>query len=107
MFYIVGLATISRMAGSINVNRAKNELFDESFFVSAALVVVGSLLSSLATTWMRDNVYDVQMTGGDAIYPIVAAFIVMVVAPKNIGKPVALGCAASSVRVALKEFGII
>ena len=85
MFYIVGLGTIPRMAGSINVDRAKNELFDESFFVSAALVVVGSLLSSLATTWMRDNVYDVQMTGGDAIYPIVAAFIVMVVAPKNIG----------------------
>ncbi|MDZ7689249.1 MAG: hypothetical protein U5J64_11180 [Halobacteriales archaeon] len=41
------------MAGSINVSRAKNELFDESFFISAALVVVGSLLSSLATTWIK------------------------------------------------------
>jgi hypothetical protein len=95
------------MAGSINISRAKNELFDESFFISAALVVVGSLLSSLATTWMRDNVYDVQMTGGDAIYPIIAAFLVMVVAPKNIGKPIALGATASSVRVAAKQFGLI
>lgn len=107
MFYIVVVGTTPCMAGSINVSRAKNELFDESFFISAALVVVGSLLSSLATTWMRENVYDVQMTGGDAIYPIVAAFLVMMIAPKNIGKPIALGATASSVRVALKQFGII
>jgi len=107
MFYIVAFGTTPCMPGSINVDRAKNELVDESFFVSAALVVIGSLLSSLATTWMRENVWDIQMTGGDAIYPLVAAFIVLTVAPKNIGKPVALGATASSVRVAAKEFGVI
>lgn len=95
------------MAGSINVDRATGELLDEAFVISAVLVVVGSLLSSIATTWMRSNVYDVQMTGGDAVYPIVAAFIVLMVLPKQYGKPVALGCVASSVRVILDQFGII
>jgi len=95
------------MPGSINVAEAKNEMFDEGFVVSAVLIVVGSLVASLATSWMRDNVYDVQITGGDAIYPLVAAFLMLLVLPKEYAKPAALGSFASSVRVVLRDFNIV
>jgi len=95
------------MAGSINVSSATDEMLDESFVMSAVLIVVGSLVASLATSWMRDNVYDVQVTGGDAIYPLVAAFLMLLVLPKQYGKPAALGSVASSVRVILADFNIV
>ena len=95
------------MAGSINVSSATDEMLDESFVVSAVLIVVGSLVASLATSWMRDNVYDVQITGGDAIYPVVAAFLMLLVLPQQYAKPAALGSVASSVRVILADFNIV
>jgi hypothetical protein len=95
------------MAGSINVSSATDEMLDESFVMSAVLIVVGSLVASLATSWMRSNVYDVQITGGDAIYPIVAAFLMLLVLPQQYAKPAALGSVASSVRVILADFNIV
>ena len=95
------------MAGSINVSSATDEMLDEGFMLSAVLVVVGSLVASIATSWMKENVYNVQITGGDAIYPIVAAFLMLLLLPQQYAKPAALGSVASSVRVVLREFNII
>jgi hypothetical protein len=95
------------MAGSVNVSAATDEMLDESFIISAVLVVVGSLVASLATSWMKSNVYNVQVTGGDAVYPVVAAFLMLLLLPQQYAKPAALGSVASSVRVVLREFNII
>lgn len=95
------------MAGSINVSAATDEMLDEGFLISAVLVVVGSLVASVVTVWMRSNVYDVSIQGGDALYSVVAAFLMLLFLPKQYGKPAALGAVASGVRVILKEYGIV
>lgn len=92
---------------SINVNRATQTMTDTSFIKSAVLIVVGSLLAQVVTTYLRNNVRDISMRGGDAIYSAVAAMLVLVVLPKKYGKPLALGSTATSVRVLVRELGII
>lgn len=78
-----------------------------SFLKSAVLVVAGSLLAQVVTTYLRNNVRDISMKGGDAVYSAVAALLALVVLPKKYGKPLALGSTATSVRVVLREFGVV
>lgn len=94
------------MAG-INIDRATRTLTDSAFIISAALVVVGSLLAQVTTEFMRANVYNVQVQGGDAIYAVVAAFLALVVLPGQYGRPIALGSGATAVRTALDQFGVV
>lgn len=92
---------------SINVSRATNTMTSASFLKSAVLVVVGSLLAQVVTSYLRSNVRDISVKGGDAIYSAVAALLVLVVLPKKYAKPLALGSTATSVRVLLREFGVV
>lgn len=92
---------------SINVGRAASTMTSTSFLKSAVLIVAGSLLAQVATTYLRNNVRDVSVTGGDAIYAAVAALLALTVLPRKYGKPLALGSTATSVRVLLKEFGVV
>ncbi|AAY24949.1 head protein [Haloarcula hispanica virus SH1] len=92
---------------SINVSRATNTLMSTSFLKSAVLIVVGSLLAQVVTTYLRNNVRDISMKGGDAVYSAVAALLALIVLPKKYGKPLALGATATSVRVLLRELGVV
>lgn len=92
---------------SLNVSRATNTLTAPAFVKSAVLIVAGSLLAQVATTWLRQNVYDVRMKGGDAVYAIAAAFLTLSVLPGRYGRPLALGSTATGVRVVADEFGVI
>lgn len=92
---------------SINVQESAETLVDPSFLMSAVLIVLGSLLAQVMTTYLRNNVYDVQVRGGDAIYSAVAALLSLVLLPQEYGKPLALGSAATSVRVVLRDFNVI
>jgi hypothetical protein len=92
---------------SINVNRATSTLMDTSFLKSAVLIVAGSLLAQVVTSYLRENVRDIQVQGGDSLYAAVAAFLALVILPRKYGKPLALGSAATSVRVMLREFGVV
>jgi hypothetical protein len=92
---------------SINVSRAQNTMMSASFLKSAVLIVVGSLLAQVVTSYLRSNVRDISVTGGDALYSAVAAMLALVVMPKQYGKPLALGSMATSVRVILREFGVV
>jgi len=92
---------------SINVSRATNTLMSTSFLKSAVMVVLGSLLAQVVTSYLRSNVRDISMTGGDAIYSAVAAMLALTVLPKNYGRPLALGSMATSVRVVLREMGVV
>lgn len=92
---------------SINVSRATSTLMAPSFLKSAVLIVAGSLLAQVVTTYLRNNVRDISVTGGDAVYSAVAALLALTVLPKKYGKPLALGSTATSVRVVLREFGVV
>jgi len=92
---------------SINVSRATDTMMSASFLKSAVLVVIGSLLAQVVTNYLRTNVRDISVKGGDAIYSAVAAMIALMVLPGNYGRPVALGSTATSVRVILRDFGVV
>ena len=92
---------------SINVDRATSTLMSPSFLKSAVLVVAGSLLAQIVTTYLRNNIRDIGMKGGDAVYSAAAAMLVLTVAPANYGRPMALGSTATSVRVVLRDFNIV
>ena len=92
---------------AINVNQATRTLSRPAFIKSAVLIVVGSLLAQILTSYLQDNVYDIPVTGADALYPLVAAFLSMAVLPGGYGRNIALGSAATSVRVAADQFGLI
>lgn len=92
---------------SINVNAASATLMSPAFLKSAVLIVVGSLLAQVMTDYLRRNVYDVPVVGGDAVYPLVAAFLSIAVLPGRYGRPIALGSTATSVRVMADQFGLI
>lgn len=94
------------MAG-INVNQATSALTSSAFLLSAALVVAGSLLAQVVVSFMRNNVRDINIAGGDAIYSLVAAFIALMVLPGQYGRPIALGSTATSFRVVLDQFGVV
>ena len=95
-----------RMA-SINVNRATSTLASSAFIQSAVLIVVGSLLAQIVTSWMRSNVRDIQVKGGDAVYSVVAALLALTVLPGMYGRPIALGSTATAVRVVARDFGVV
>ena len=92
---------------SINVNRATSTLTDTDFIVSAVMIVAGSLVAQVVTNYLRENVRDISMKGGDSIYSLVAAMLALTVLPRQYGKPLALGSTATAVRVALREFGVV
>jgi len=92
---------------TVDVSKASNTLMSGSFLRSAVLVVLGSLLAQLVTDWMRNNVFDIPTRGGDAIYPLVAAMIALATLPSDYSRPIALGSTASSVRVAIRELGLM
>lgn len=92
---------------SVNVSRATSTLTSPAFLKSAVLIVGGSLLAQVVTNYLRSNVYDVSVQGGDAIYALVAALMAMTVLPGQYARPLALGSTATGVRVAAREFGIV
>lgn len=92
---------------AINVSAATGTLSSPAFVKSAVLIVVGSLLAQVVTEYMRNNVRDISMKGGDAIYAIVAGFLALLVLPGKFGRPVALGSTATAVRTAASEYGVV
>jgi hypothetical protein len=92
---------------SINIGAATSTLTSVPFLKSAVLVVIGSLLAQVVTTYMRENVRDIQMRGGDAVYSVVAALLALIVLPGTYGRPIALGSTATAVRVVASEYGVI
>jgi len=92
---------------AINVSAATSTMTSAAFLKSALLVVVGALLAQVVTNYMRNNIRDISVTGGDAVYPLVAAMLALVVLPGKYGRPVALGSTATSLRVAAREFGVV
>ena len=92
---------------AINVSGAASTLSSPAFLKSAVLIVGGSLIAQILTTYLRNNVYNVQMRGGDAVYALLAAGLSLALLPGKYGRPMALGSTATSVRVVAADFNII
>lgn len=92
---------------AINIDAATSTLTSAAFLKSAVLIVVGSLLAQVVVSYMRANVYDVTVQGGDAIYALVGAFVALMVLPGQYGRPIALGSTATAVRTVASDFGVV
>jgi len=92
---------------SINVSRATSTLMAPSFLKSAVLIVAGSLLAQVVTTYMRNNVRDIQMAGVDAVYSVVASLLALTILPGKYGRPLALGSTATAVRTISRDLGVL
>lgn len=95
------------MAGSLKVNRASNTLTNPGMYRMVGLLTGGMVLSVLLTGWMRNNVVDIGMQGGDAVYSLATAGLVLA-SPLNTrtARPVAMGSALGGVLTILNEFGV-
>lgn len=89
------------------VNRASNTLTDPGMYRTVGLLAGGMVFSTLLTGWMRDNVVDIGMQGGDAVYSVATAGL-MLAAPvgARTARPLAMGAALSGVLTLLNEFGV-
>lgn len=91
---------------SLNLGAATRTLTSSAFLKSAVFVVAGSIAAQVVTDWMRNNVVDLSLPGGDAVYALTAALLAMVVLPGAIGRSVALGSGATAVRVVANDLGL-
>lgn len=64
---------------AISIGRATGTLFSPSFFRMVALVVAGAAISTYATNFLKENVYDVNVPGGDAVYALLTVFVIRTV----------------------------
>lgn len=92
---------------TVNAEGAARTLSSAPFLKSAVLIVGGSLLTQILTDYLRNNVYDISLQGGDAVYALVTAFLSMALLPGQYGRPMALGSTATAVRVAANDFGLV
>jgi hypothetical protein len=80
--------------------------------VPGALVVVGSLGATVATDFLKNNVYDIPYRGGDALYPVVAIFAIQWLMGSrgnsiNAVDLVSFGMMASSVSEVANAYGLV
>lgn len=69
-------------------------------------VLIGSVVSLMATEWARNNIADIEMQGADALYAGAGSFISLTLLPKKWGFPIALGMMAGGLSVAAEEMGV-
>lgn len=98
--------------GSLNVQEAAGTLASQDFISTAVAVLVGSIVAQLATSFARENVYDMDMfAGDDAVYAFAVAFVVIlagqVTDQQEHANNAALGAALAGIRVALDEAGVL
>lgn len=79
-----------------------------SMLPTAGMVVVGALLATILTDVARENVYDVGMDGGDAVYPVAGAFVLnATMGGGQTVQMVSIGMLASAVTTVAREMGLV
>lgn len=74
---------------------------------TAIMVVIGSLTATIVTEVARENVYDVQMEGGDAVYPFAGAFLLLMLLDGRSVQMVSVGMLASGVTTIARQWGLV
>jgi hypothetical protein len=75
--------------------------------VPAALVIVGSLGATAATNFLKNNVYDIPVKGGDAAYPVVVSLLLNAFVGGAAVRNVSLGMLSSAITTAAKSYGLV
>lgn len=88
-----------------SLNRASTSTIN--LIPTAVMVVIGSLLATIATDVARDNIYDVDMEGGDALYPIAVVFVLNAVMSGYTVKMVSIGMLSSAVTTVARQWGMV
>lgn len=74
---------------------------------TAVLVVVGSLLATIATDVARDNIYDVDIDGGDAVYPVAVVLLLNAFMGGYAVQMLSIGMMSSAVTTIGTEWGLV
>ena len=75
--------------------------------VPAAIVVLGGYAASVATDFAKENVYDVPIKGGDALYPAVAAVLLNVFLGGQMARHLTIGMTAASLAEVADAYGLV
>jgi hypothetical protein len=89
--------------GSLN----QSAMATANLLPTAVMVVVGSLLATIATDVARENIYDVDMEGGDALYPVAVVFAINAVGGGYTVKMVSIGMMSSAVTTIARQWGLV
>jgi hypothetical protein len=93
------------MAGSIG--NAVGTVFSSRFLMTAGLTIAGTWAGAVVNSWMRENVVDIGVQGGDALYSAAGAIATMAFLPNRFARPLALGMVAAGGQTALRDYGVV
>ena len=88
-----------------SLNQAANGLTRS--VVPAAMVVLGGYAASVATDFAKENVYDVPVQGGDALYPAVATVLLNVFLGGQTARYLSIGMTAASLAEVADAYGLV
>jgi hypothetical protein len=92
------MATLSNALGQVASGR---------FVMTVGLIIAGTWAGAMATDWLRSNVVDLSVQGGDALYALIGAIATMAFMPRRFGRPLALGMVVAGGQTALRDFGVM
>lgn len=98
----IEMVLLRRMA---SLSRASNRTIN--LVPTATVVVIGALVGTVVTDVARENIYDIDMDGGDAAYPAVAAFVLNAVLAGKTVKLVSVGMLSASITTIAREWGLV
>lgn len=88
-----------------SLQRATNETV--ALVPTAIMVVLGSLLATIITDVGRENVRDLDMEGGDALYPLATVFVLNAIMSGHTVRMVSIGMLSSSVTSLFEAWGVV
>jgi hypothetical protein len=92
---------------TMNVDGAVSTMTNASFIRSVAVIAIASVGVQMWTDWARNNLVDLGVTGGDAIYAAVAGLLALAVLPSKYGRPAAMGATAAGLLTVGQEMGVV
>lgn len=92
---------------NLSVGRAVGTLTSPSYYKTVVLVTAGMALSTLAVGWLQDNFLDLDVPFEDAIYALMAVFLVRIVLSGRTSMLVAAGAGVGAVATVAEETGLI
>lgn len=93
---------------TLDIGGAVSDMTNPKFLAQIGAIVVGSMASTVSTEFMRANVMDLNVTGGDAVYSLVTALGILVFGRGHyLGRALALGSASTAGSVLLEQFGVV
>lgn len=93
---------------TIDVSGAASDLTNSKFISQVGAIVAGSMASTVTTEFARRRILDINVRGGDALYSLGTAFLMLVIGRSSyLGRAVALGAASTAGSVVIEQVGVV